>query len=69
MCCAAKFFWYLFFMIMFIILFFTCYGMLVVVVGPNIQAGPLIVNASKRLLHTEAVMIPGSSSEHDTLSV
>ena len=56
-------------MIMFIILFFTCYGMLVVVVGPNIQAGPLIVNASKRLLHTEAVMIPGSSSEHDTLSV
>lgn len=36
---AAKFFWYLFFMFI-ILFFFTCYGMTVVAVVPNIQARP-----------------------------
>ena len=36
MCCAAKFFWCLFFMFI-ILFFFTCYGMTVVAVVPNIQ--------------------------------
>ena len=37
-CRAAKFFWYLFFMFI-ILFFFTCYGMTVVAVVPNIQVG------------------------------
>ena len=38
LCCAAKFFWYVFFMFI-ILFFFTCYGMTVVAVVPNIQVG------------------------------
>ena len=54
LCYAAKFFWYLFFMFI-ILFFFTCYGMTVVAVVPNIQVGPCFQCSHCRLLSTLAL--------------